>query len=68
MKYQVVRKANGKFAPRLVGPYGSLWFKDPVEFDNFKDALDAMRIEQEARAKAAEARLEQLIYEEIHTY
>ena len=63
IKYYVVQKSNGKFAPRLkrvMGntEFGHCWFHEPYEFDTLEEAKGALlrekREDEEYRLSLAE--------------
>lgn len=44
LSYKVVKKGNGKFAPRVyMKGYGGLWFRYPHEFDTLEEAVAALK-------------------------
>jgi hypothetical protein len=61
MKYKVIKKVNGKFAPRIVntftGEFGC-WFEIPAEFDKIEDAISALKKE-----KAKNILSEEIVFE-----
>lgn len=43
MKYIIVKKASGKFSPRIDSRVGQCWFEQPSEFDTEVEALSAIK-------------------------
>jgi len=46
--YIVVKKGNGKFAPRMKSSIGEVWFKEPFEYDLLCDAITAITVKKKA--------------------
>jgi hypothetical protein len=48
IKYQVIKKVNGKFAPRIVSQFGSCWFEPPYEYDSREEAVKVVMLKRQA--------------------
>lgn len=62
--YRVVKKGNGKFAPRMHTEIcGGVWFKSPYEYDNIEGAIEAIKKEKLENEKQKTLNKEEIVFE-----
>jgi hypothetical protein len=62
IKYQVIKKANGKFAPRISSGFGSLWFNEPYEYESFSEACEAVLKERQKHREEVAKQKEEVVF------
>ena len=65
MKYCIIKKSNGKFAPRIINDFtgkDGCWFEAPYEYDTLKEALGILKFKKEYNDKEILKQKEEIVF------